>query len=156
MKDMPDSAHGSMTDVMNIAGDLVPKIDAVLHELLERGKSERVMILAGTETEGNRRRKPYAITKVEISFDDEDALRTCVRLLRWSDDRLRARPDQLILWDWSRSFREKMTISFGVTWYDREFFEKRKDAFMEPQHATYYAYFGAKPEDFKMEHEIFA
>ena len=156
MKDMPDSARGPMTDVMNIAGDLVPEIDAVLDELLERGKRERVMILAGTEMEGNRRRKPYAVTKVEISFDNEEALRTCVRLLRWSDDRLRARPDQLILWEWASSFREKMTIYFGVAWYDREFYEKRKNAFMEPQHANYYAYFGAKPEDFKMKHEISA
>jgi hypothetical protein len=155
MKDMPDSARGGMTDVMNIGGDLVPGIDAVLNGLLERGKRERVMILAGTEMEGSRRQKPYAITKVEIAFDNEDSLRTCVRLLRWSDDRLRARPDQLILWEWQSSFREGMTIHFGVAWYDREFFEKRKNAFMEPQHANYYAYFGAKPEDFKMEHEIF-
>lgn len=37
------------TDVLNIAGDLVPELDAVMLELLERGKHERVMILAGTE-----------------------------------------------------------------------------------------------------------
>lgn len=142
------------TDVLNIAGDLVPEIDAVLAELLERGKHERVMILSGTESEESRQRKPYAVTKVEISFNDEESLRTCVRMLRWSDDRLRARPNQLILWDWARSFREDMTIYFGVTWYDKEFFEQRKDAFMEPGHASYYGYFGAKPEDFRMEHEI--
>lgn len=156
MKDAPSGVGGSRTDVLNIAGDPIPEIDAVLNELLERGKSERVMILAGTETDENRRRKPYAVTKVEIAFDNEAALRTCVRLLRWSDDRLRARPEQLILWDWSRSYRERMTIYFGVTWYDREFFEKRKDAFKDPQHANYYSFFGAKPEDFKMQHEVLA
>jgi hypothetical protein len=152
----PDSSHtaDARTDVLNIAGDPIPEIDAVLSELLERGKSERVMILAGTEADANRHRKPYAVTKVEISFKDEASLRTCVRLLRWSDDRLRARPDQLLRWEWDNSFRHDMTIYFGVNWYDKAFFEKRQNAFMEPQHASYYAYFGARPEDFKMEHTI--
>jgi len=150
----PDSSHtgDSRTDVLNIAGDPIPEIDAVLAELLERGKSERVMILSGTEADENRRRKPYAATKVEIAFKDEASLRTCVRLLRWSDDRLRARPDQVFLWEWTRSFRDRMTIHFGVNWYDKDFFEKRKNAFMEPRHASYYAFFGARPEDFKMVH----
>ena len=151
---MKHSAHEPPTDVLNIAGDLVPEIDAVLDQLLERGKTERVLILSGTESDENKRRKPYAVTKVTIQFDDEKSLRTCVRMLRWSDDRLRARPDQMILWDWSKSFREGMTIYFGVTWYDKEFFEKRKNAFMEPEHSSYYGYFGAKPDDFQMTHEI--
>lgn len=141
-------------DVLNIAGDLIPEIDDVLSELLDRGKTKRVMILAGTESPDNRTRKPYAVTKVEIKFDNEHDLRTCVRLLRWSDDRLRARPEQLLRWEWERSFREDMSIYFGVSWYDKEFFELRKDAFTEPQHANYYAYFGAKPKDFKIRHEI--
>src|SRR5436305_1668290 len=103
----------SANDVLNIAGDLVPEIDSVLEELLERGKSERVMILAGTESPERKHRKPYAVTKVEITFDNENDLRKCVRLLRWSDDRLRALPDQLLRWEWGSSFREDMTIYFG-------------------------------------------
>lgn len=149
-----DKTGSPGNDVLNIAGDLIPEIDDVLDELLDRGKKERVMILAGTESSEGRSRKPYAITNVEIKFDDEDQLRTCVRLLRWSDDRLRARPDQLLRWEWQRTFREQMTIYFGVAWYDKEFFERRKDAFSEPQHAQYYAYFGAKAKDFKIRHEI--
>ena len=147
-------AHIANPDVLNIAGDLVPQIDSVLDQLLERGKSERVMILSGTESPENKARKPYALTKVTISFDNENDLRNCVRMLRWSDDRLRARPDQLILWNWESSFREGMTIYFGVAWYNEAFFERRKEAFMEPQHADYYAMFGAKPSDFKMTHHV--
>src|SRR5262245_15527094 len=105
------------TDVLNIGGDLIPELDAVTSQLLDRGKHERVMILPGTE--GGTGRKPYATTKVEIRFDDEHQLRTCVRMLRWSDERLRMHPGQLIAWEWEKTFREDMTISFGVAWYDR-------------------------------------
>jgi len=147
----PDSPAN---DVMNIAGDLIPEIDEVLDQLLERGKKERVMILAGTESPGRKNRKPYARTKVEIAFDNEADLRRCVRLLRWSDDRLRARLEQLLLWEWESSFRDKMVIYFAVSWFDRAFFDARKNAFAEPQHASYYSQFGAKAKDFKIEHEI--
>jgi hypothetical protein len=140
------------TDVLNISGSTVPALDAVTEQLLDRGKSERVMILAGTE--GGKGRKPYAITKIEIEFNNETDLRNCVRMLRWSDERLRARPEQMILWDWQQSFREGMKIHFGVAWYDREFFDRRKDAFKEPTHIGYYTMFGATPERFKMHHEI--
>lgn len=145
-------SSGKIGDIMNISGDLVPELDAATESLLELGKRERVMILAGTE--GGKGRKPYAITNIEIAFDTENDLRNCVRMLRWSDERLRARPDQMILWDWNKSFREGMKIHFGVAWYDREFFEKRKNAFKEPAHIGYYAMFGATPDRFKMEHEI--
>ena len=141
-------------DVLNIAGDLVPEVDKVLGELLERGKTQRVMILSGTESPTRATRPPYAVTQVEIKFEKEKDLRNCVRMLRWFDERLRARPDQLILWDWQSSFRDKMTIYFGVSWYDEEFFAKRKNAFTEPQHAGYYSMFGAKAEDFKMKHRV--
>jgi hypothetical protein len=141
-----------LSDVLNIGGDSVPELDAVTSELLERGKYERVMILAGTEAGANR--KPYAITKVEINFDDEHDLRRCVRMLRWSDDRLRARPEQLIAWEWDVTFREGMTIYFGVAWYDREFYARRKDAFLEPQHSAYYAMFGATQDRLKMTHTV--
>ena len=142
------------SDILRIEGELLPPIDPLLDELLERGKTQRVMILAGTESPTALRKKPYATTKITITFSNERDLRECVRLLRWSDERLRARPEQLILWDWQSSHRDGMTIQFGVGWYDRSFFEKRKDAFKEPRHRSYYAAFGAKAEDFKVEHQI--
>lgn len=139
-------------DLLNVI-DEVQEFDDELEELLERGKSERVQILSGTEAEG-RQAEPYARTHVEISFSDENDLRECVRLLRWSDERLRARPDQLLRWDWQKTFRDGMTIRFGVNWYERDFFERRKDAFREPTHAVYYSQFGASADDFKIRHEV--
>lgn len=148
-------AQTDRTDVLNIAGDIVPEIDPVLDSLLERGKQGRVMILSGTERPDDKQRVPYAETRVVIEFDDEESLRTCVRLLRWSDDRLRARTDQVLLWNWDSTHREGMTIRFGVLWYDRDFFEQRKDAFKDESHQGYFSHFGANASDFKMETEIF-
>jgi hypothetical protein len=144
-------ADCSTTDVLNI---LEPGQSETIDDLLERGKLQKVRILLGTESPERKGHVPYARTNARITFDNEAALRECVRLLRWSDERLRALPDQRILWDWSVTFRDGMTISFGVNWYDREFFEKRKDAFTEPKHAAYYMKFGAKPGDLNIKHII--
>jgi hypothetical protein len=141
-------------DILRIEGNLIPPIDPVLDQLLERGKRERVKILSGTESPSAATRKPYARTSVSLAFKNEHDLRECVRLLRWSDERLKARPDQLLLWDWNVTFREGMEIQFGVNWYDKNFFELRKEAFQNPQHAAYYAAFGAKASDFKLNHQI--
>ncbi len=142
-------------DLLDIMNDVADEIDSELDELLERGKTERVMILTGTESP-RRGTTPYARTEVEISFDNERDLRECVRLLRWSDERLRARPEQLLLWECQSTFRESMTIHFGVNRYDQDFFERRQEAFREPTHAAYYARFGATPDDFRMSHMVLA
>jgi hypothetical protein len=140
-------------DILNIGGALVPELDDETIALLERGRRERVMILAGTEA--GKGRRPYAQTEVTIHFDDESKLRTCVRMLRWSDERLRLQHlDKLLDWEWNKTFREGMTIFFGVNWYDRAFFEQRKDAFKEPTHASYYAVFGATPDGLEMRHVV--
>jgi hypothetical protein len=138
-------------DVLNI---MEPGQSATIDDLLERGKTQRVQILIGTENPQRLGQIPYAHTRVRITFKSEEALRECVRLLRWSDERLRALPEQLMLWSWDRSFREGMAISFGVNWYDRNFFERRRDAFTEPKHAAYYRRFGAVPEDFDIKHFV--
>jgi hypothetical protein len=152
---VPDLDHrGYESDILRIGDDLLPDIDSGLDAILERGRSERVQILQGTEGADPAPRTVYARTQIQITFSNERDLRQCVRLLRWSDDRLRARPDQRILWDWTSSFREGMTIFFGVNWYNREFFEARKNTFNNPEHRGYYAKFGAKPEDFIMNHVI--
>ncbi|WP_155253307.1 hypothetical protein [Bradyrhizobium japonicum] len=141
-------------DILRIGDDLLPDIDAQLDKLLKKGRSERVQILEGSEDPSAPPRKPYARSEVQITFNNERDLRQCVRLLRWSDERLRARPDQRILWDWQMTWREGMTIYFGVNWYNREFFEARKDAFLNPEHQSYYAMFGATADQFKIRHVI--
>jgi hypothetical protein len=139
-------------DMLDII-DAPARFDDELEALLKRGKTEAVRILNGTELE-RRFDEPYARSSVKIAFENEASLRECVRLLRWSDERLRARPDQLMLWEWTSTIRHGMTIKFGVHWYNREFFELRKDAFREPSHAAYYQLFGATADDFAISHEV--
>lgn len=81
-------------------------------------------------------------------------LRKCVALLRWSDERLKKIPELLAMWRWDRTIREGMTIYFSTTWLDKDFFEARQHAFMERGHISYYAKFGATPNDLKTRHEI--
>ncbi|RBY93557.1 hypothetical protein DQ237_17370 [Blastococcus sp. TF02-8] len=133
-------------------GDMA-EFDEETLDALERGRKGRSQILDGTERP-DEDRTPYARTLVDIDFDDEEDLRACVRLLRWSDERLRARPEVAILWDWNATFRDHMRISFGVNWYDQAFYEARRDAFMEPAHTRYYAMFGATTNSLKMRHEV--
>ncbi|MFF2267386.1 hypothetical protein ACFVTZ_03920 [Cellulosimicrobium cellulans] len=140
------------SDLLNVMGDKAD-FDLDFLTLLERGKTERVQLLDGTESPGQKR-QPYARTYVDIDFDDENDLRECVKLLRWSDERLRARPEQMLAWEWTVTYRDGMRISFGVNWYDRAFYEERKDAFREPGHTRFYKMFGASVDSLKMRHEV--
>ncbi len=149
-----DNPSEGAADILQIGGNFIPEIDADLDRLLDKGRYGPVQILDGSESPENKGRRPHAITLVEIEFDNEDDLRKCVRLLRWSDERLKLRPDEHIRWDWSSSMRDKMKIKFGVNWYDKAFFEQRKDAFRNAEHRSYYANFGASPDRFKMEHRV--
>lgn len=152
---MKQEANGGIPpDLLNVMGELAWLDEATL-EQLDKGREERVQILEGTERP-DESRQPYARTSVDIEFETEEDLRECVKLLRWSDERLRARPEIAILWDWNRTFREGMTISFGVNWYDRDFYERRKDAFKEANHVRFYAMFGASIDSLHMRHEVFA
>ncbi|MBP2321413.1 hypothetical protein JOF56_001798 [Kibdelosporangium banguiense] len=141
-------------DVLGVARELGElEIDEELNRLLERGKTRPTQILEGSELPGPPR-VPYARTTVEIVFDDEANLRECVKLLRWSDERLRARPEQLMLWEWQNTIRDRMTIRFGVSWHNKRFFERRKDAFKGPSHAAYLRRFGVTADDLDVRHEI--
>ena len=151
---MADQKKWFESDILRISDDLFPDIDPKLDKLLKLGWSNRVQLLAGTERASDTPRTPYARTEVKITFNNERDLRQCVRLLHWSDVRLRMREDQRLLWDWQPTFRQGMTIYFGVNWYNRDFFENRKDAFRNPEHESYYAMFGVSASDFQMQHDI--
>ncbi len=149
---MPKKGSGIPSDFLNVMGDHAD-LDERTIALLEQGRHERVQILDGTDRPGEAR-TPYARTYVDIDFESEEDLQECVKLLRWSDERLRARPDLRILWSWEITFREGMRISFGVNWYNADFFHERKDAFREPSHLRFYEMFGATPEALHLRHEI--
>jgi hypothetical protein len=142
-----------MSDILNIQGEEIPPIDPELNELLKRGKTEEVRILEGASNRIFGDRKPYAVTTVKIEFNDERNLRNCVRLLRWSDDRLLAMGSN-ILWSWNKPFRKGMTIRFAVNWYDKKFFERRKNAVRDTRHLSYFRMFGQQASDMQIRTRI--
>lgn len=147
----PDVSFGA--DFMNIQGEAIPEIDAELQELLERGKASEQRILEGASERVFGDRVPHARTDVTITFDNEADLRRCVRLLRWSDQRLLAMGSS-IAWAWAATMREGMTIRFAVAWYDKAFFEKRRDAFRDKSHLSYFRMFGKSTSDMQICTEV--
>lgn len=142
------------TDVLNVLSDEVKPLPPHVLEKLIQGRTSRTQILDGSMLEQHTNLVPYAYTHVSMTFSNEDDIVRCARMLQWSDERMRARTDPKIMWNWKQSYRDGMTIEFSVGWYSEEFFEERKDAFMDASHASYYARFGLKPSDVKTRHEI--
>jgi hypothetical protein len=136
-----------------ITNEVKPLPDHVLAKL-EAGRTVRTQILDGSMLEQHENLVPYAYTHVKMSFKDEADVIRCARMLHWSDERMRARTEPMIMWAWRRSYREKMTVEFTVGWYSEEFFNARKDAFLDTQHSSYYSKFGLTPMDIKTRNEI--
>ncbi len=152
MKNENNSESG-FSDILNIQGEIIPDIDDELDALLEKGKKKAVNILPGASNRIFGDREPYARTNVQIEFDNESDLRKCVRLLRWSDDRLIALGVS-IMWSWDRTIREGMKISFGVNWYDKDYFLERSDAFKNSNHLSYFRMFGKSTSDMQIYTEV--
>jgi hypothetical protein len=114
------------------------------------GKPHRVLVLPGDDVG----KSPIARTDVSITFDTEEKVLTCIQALRESDEQMKLRPKERVLYCWYNVYREGMTISFSVHWFDMEFFERRKEAYTSPQHASIFERFGVGPTELKVEHVI--
>jgi hypothetical protein len=136
-----------------IKNEVKPLPEHVLEKLIE-GRERRVQLLDGSSLEQHNNLTPYAYTDVKMVFDNEDDLIRCARLLQWSDERMRERTEPKILWAWIESFREGDAVEFSVAWYEKDFFEKNKDAFMDKEHSSYYAKFGMNTNDIQINHRI--
>lgn len=142
-------------DILNIGHEEIPPLSDDIMELLERGKTEPVQVLDGVSAERFKGQKPYAQTNVSIDFDDENDLINCVRLLRWSDERLAAM-GSTIRWNWEITSRCKMNIKFAVSWHDKDFFDEKKEAFKDKGHISYFQMFGKNVDEMTVETVILA
>ncbi len=143
----------AFNDIMNIQGEQIPEIDAALDKLLEEGKTKKTQVLEGVSDRRFAGRQPYAKTSVSMTFKDEENLRKCVRMLRWSDERLAAMGSS-IEWAWMQSYRLGMNIKFAVSWYDKEFYEQRKTAVTDANHLSYFRMFGMAPSDMDIQTQV--
>ncbi|MDB5530744.1 MAG: hypothetical protein JWR51_3847 [Devosia sp.] len=142
------------TDVLNVLGDNVPSLSDFVLDRVRQGRSTRTQVLDGSKLPQHDEKVPYALTHVIMNFDNEDDLIKCIRMLQWSDARMRAAPDPKIMWAWREGFRDGSQVEFAVAWYSEEFFQARKDAFLDRSHSGYYSQFGLEPKDIKIRHEI--
>jgi hypothetical protein len=139
-------------DILNIRGEKIPELPPEVSALVEEGRHREVKILEGASSRIFGGRVPHARTHVAVRFEDEENLITCVRLLRWSDDRLIALGSS-IEWAWNFTVREGMEIRFAVDWHDPEFYRRRRGAIEDRNHLSYFKMFAMSPEDFEIRTE---
>lgn len=122
----------------------------------------RVRVLVGEDDDSARRGDKKLIASSECTYYCPDAatVERCVEALRDSDERLRARPEELMLWDWQSTFFQADpdneagggTILLGVAWYDEEFYLDRRDAWFGVMHKRAYATIGVPLENVTVTH----
>jgi hypothetical protein len=134
--------------------DLAAPLPEEVQQKLEEGKTKRTMVLLGAEAPPSGRTMPYAKTYVRTQFDNEDNLTNCVKLLRWSNERLKLLPELLNMWCWYRTYRDGMAVFFSTWWWNQRFFEEQKQAFLERLHKSYLEMFGATETNVTVEHEV--
>lgn len=122
----------------------------------------RVRVLAGGHNDPVLRVGKTVIARSECTYYCPDAATAerCIEALRASDERLRSRPEQLMLWSWDSTYWEAEmsnpngggTVMLGVMWYDREFFDDRRDAWFGVMHQRVYKDIGIPMEDINVTH----
>jgi hypothetical protein len=134
----------------------------ILNEYLDLNAPTRVRVLTGEDADPERRgeKKPIARSDCSYYCPDEDTARLCIQALKESDERLRSRPEELMLWDWKCTYFEPEqdnpngggTVLLGVAWYDQAFFDERRDAWFGTMHQRIYAELGIPMDDITVEH----
>lgn len=86
----------------------------------------RVRVLVGSDADPVRLAGKVPIAKSDCSYYCPDAVTAerCIQALRESDERLRARPEEQMLWDWECTYFEAElgnpdgggTVILGVAW----------------------------------------
>jgi hypothetical protein len=92
---------------------------------------------------------------------DPDTLQRCVEAIRKSDEHLRNRPEEMMLWDWQSTFVEMVgnepdetgaTVILGVAWYDEDFFRDKREAHLDSMHRTMYEAIGLTAGSIEVTH----
>lgn len=97
---------------------------------------------------------------------DWATLEKCVEAIRVSDERLRARPDELMLWDWDTTWVQFDNqdnpmaggglVFLGVAWYSPEFFDERSGAWFGMMHKRIYQQIGVPLGEVTVQHFLAA
>jgi len=125
-------------------------------------KATRVRVLVGEDGDPSRRGQKKLVARSECRFKcrDEETLLRCVEDVSVSVEHLRKRPGESALWDWQNAYCEYLndksgyygTVVLGVAWYDSDFFEKNKDAYLNDRHLQKYVVIGLEPSEMQVNH----
>ncbi|MFJ7148894.1 hypothetical protein ACIQVT_11895 [Streptomyces sp. NPDC100445] len=120
----------------------------------------RVLVLTGSDADRPSDEKPIAFSDCRYYCPDEATVRKVAEALRESDERLPARPEELMLWEWNMTWFEPEpgnpngggTILLGVSWYDEDFYTERKGAWFGTMHKRIYQQLGVPMENVTVTH----
>jgi hypothetical protein len=122
----------------------------------------RVRVLIGEDADAARRNGKTVIARSECTYYCPDAatVARCIEALRESDERLRGRPEEQMLWDWECTYYEADpdneagggTVILGVAWYDPAFYDDRREAWLGAMHKHVYAGIGVVLDDITVTH----
>ncbi|MFJ3975632.1 hypothetical protein [Streptomyces sp. NPDC090021] len=122
----------------------------------------RVRVLTGEDVDPARRGSKSVVAFSDCRYYCPDAatVERCIEHLRASDERLRSRPNEQMLWDWECTYFEADpdnengggTVLLGVAWYDRAFFDDRRGAWFGAMHTRIYREIGVPFENVTVEH----
>jgi hypothetical protein len=134
-------------------------------DLLDAGvqPKTRTLVIVGEDDDAARRgdKTVIAFSDCEYFCPDGETLVKCVEHIKASDERLRSRPEEQMLWDWRSTWMTLTdpddlskggTIFLGVSWYDREFFDDRRDAWFGAMHQRIYKAIGVPLEQVSVKH----
>ncbi|MEU3455297.1 hypothetical protein ABZ671_17125 [Micromonospora sp. NPDC006766] len=139
-------------------------------DLIKAGEQPvtRIRVLIGESDDPERRgdKKVVAFSDCRYYCPDWATLEKCVAAIKDSDDRLRARPEELMLWDWDSTWLQLDnptnptegggTIFLGVAWYSQEFFDDRAGAWFGYMHQRIYKQIGVPLEEISVQHFLTA
>lgn len=118
-------------------------------------REPRLHAIAGDATTRVVGRTQVAQSDVTLELPTDAAIEKRLRALDASDLRLAASPGK---YDWKFAWVDPNTdteggrVRFGVAWYDEDFFEEKRDVYLDVKHLRMIAGFGADEGSVNVEH----
>jgi hypothetical protein len=137
-------------------------MSATLLSVIPADAPTRVRVLIGEDADAARRggKKMAAFSQCSYYCPDERTAVATIEALRESDERLRNRPEELMLWDWQCTYWEADPsnahgggwVLLGVAWYDEAFYNDRRGAWFGAMHTRIYQEIGVPMEAIEVTH----
>lgn len=141
-----------------------PTITPTIDTVIPKGPVTLVRVLEGEGPGTPRRGSKQLFAKSECSYycRNSEVVQAVIEALRQSDEKLRARPEELMLWDWQSTwYRADLDsdtgagwVLLGVAWYHEEFYRDRGDAYLSVMHKKLYDMLGLRLEDVEVVHYL--